>query len=123
MVLPYAPVLTPDLERVFSKSNIQIAHDSSGKIGDLLGNQKQKTPAPDMEKSGIYIIKCKICGAYYIGQSKRRIGKRLGKHEGYIESCLPAKSGIADHIITENHEIGEAQLLREISRPYKLDAA
>jgi hypothetical protein len=31
-----------------------------------------------MEKSGIYIIMCKKCGAYYIRQSKRRIGRRLG---------------------------------------------
>jgi hypothetical protein len=54
--------------------------------------------------------------------TKRRIGKRLGEHEGYIEACLLAKSRITDHIITENHEIGEAQLIREISRSYKLDA-
>jgi hypothetical protein len=102
-VLPsYVPKLTHDLERVLRKFVIQIAYDSSGKLEDLLGNQKQKTP--DMEKSGIYIIKCKKCGAYYIGQSKRRIGKRLGEHEGYINACLLATSGIADHILTENYD-------------------
>jgi hypothetical protein len=62
--------LTHDLKRVFGKFDIQKANDSSGKFGDLLENPKQKTP--EMEKSGIYIIKCNLCGAYYIGQSKRR---------------------------------------------------
>ncbi len=52
LVLPYVPELTHDLERVFRKFDIQIAYDSSGKLEDLLGNQKQKTS--DMEKSGIY---------------------------------------------------------------------
>jgi hypothetical protein len=41
------------LERVFGKFDIQLANDSSGKLRDLLGNPKQKTP--EMEKSGIYI--------------------------------------------------------------------
>ncbi len=49
--------------------------------------------------------------------------KDWGEHLAYIESSLIAKSGIADHIIAENHEIGECHLLKEICHPYKLDAA
>jgi hypothetical protein len=75
LVLPFVPDLTHDLEKVFKKYNIQVAYESSGKLGDLLGNCKDKTP--ELHKSGIYIIYCKMCQAYYIGQSKRRVGKRI----------------------------------------------
>ncbi len=87
----------------------------------LLGNQKDKTP--ELYKSGIYIIKCKKCQAYYIGQSKRRVGKRTKDHKGYIKASQLGKSGIAEHCLMEGHSIGEKILLREISQPYKLDAA
>jgi hypothetical protein len=98
LVLPYVPDMTHDSERVFRKFDIQIAYDSSGKLGIYLAI-KNKKKTLDMEKSGIYIIKFKKCGTYYIGQYKRRIGERLqgGRmyktffqdwKEGYIESCL-----------------------------------
>jgi hypothetical protein len=66
------------LEKVFKKFNIEIAYDSLGKFRDLLGNLKDKID--EMEKSGIYKILCAICRAFYIGQSKRRIGIRYEDH-------------------------------------------
>ncbi len=121
LVLPFVPELTHELEKVFKKYDIKIAYDSCGKLGDLLGNQKDKIP--EIQKSGIYIIKCKKCNKFYIGQSKRRVGKRLNDHQGYITACQLAKSGIADHVLLEGHKIGECQLIKEISQAYKLDAA
>jgi hypothetical protein len=121
LVLPLVPDLTYDLEKVFKKYDIQVAYESSGKLGDLLGNCKDKTPK--LHKSGIYIIYCKMCQAYYMGQSKRRVGKRRKDHLGYIKASQLGKSGIADHCLMEGHKIGETKLLREIAQPYKLDAA
>jgi hypothetical protein len=95
LVLPFVPDITHALEKVFKKYDIHIAYDSCGKLGDLLGNQKDKTP--ETERSGIYIIKCKKCDKFYIGQSKRRVGKRYDDHQGYITTCQLAKFGIADH--------------------------
>jgi hypothetical protein len=76
-----------------------------------------------LEKSGIYRINCKKCRAFYIGQSKRRVGKRTKDHHGYIKASLLGKSGIADHCLMEGHQIGETLLIREITKPHKLDAA
>jgi hypothetical protein len=121
LVLPFVPDITHALEKVFKKYDIHIAYDSCGKLGDLLGNQKDKTP--ETERSGIYIIKCKKCDKFYIGQSKRRVGKRYDDHQGYITACQLAKSGIADHVLMEGHKLGECRLLMEISQAYKLDAA
>jgi hypothetical protein len=101
LVLPFVPDLTHELEKVFKKYDIKIAYESVGKLGDLLGNQKDKTP--DLEKSGIYLIKCKKCGKDYIGQSRRRVGKKFDDHQGYITAYQLTKSGIADHVIMENH--------------------
>jgi hypothetical protein len=84
LVLPFVPDLTHDLEKVFKKYDIQIAYESSGKLGDLVGNCKDKTQ--ELHKSGIYITYYKMCQAYYIGQSKRRVGKRTKDHLGYIKA-------------------------------------
>jgi hypothetical protein len=80
-VLTFAPDLTHDLEKVFKKYDIVVAYESSGKLGDLLGNQKDKSPV--LEKSGIYRINCKKCRAFYIDQSILHKSITLGK----IRNC------------------------------------
>jgi hypothetical protein len=84
LVLPFIPEYSYYLEKVFKKFNIEIAYDSLGKLGDHLGNLKDKID--EMEKSGIYKIVCAICRAFYIGQSKRRVGIRYEDHLGYVEN-------------------------------------
>lgn len=59
------------------------AHSSQNKLKNRLDNNKDKLA--DLDKSGIYKMKCETCGKFYIGETCRPCHKRCDEHMKAIE--------------------------------------
>lgn len=103
-------------------SNKTITFKTKNKLYQQLGNPKSKTI--NLEKSGIYEIKCDCCDKAYVGQTKRNIKQRFKEHLSHIKYNRPEKSAIASHCLEENHTISKSntKLLKGISDRKYLNA-
>ena len=116
--LPYFPVITNKLEKVFKMHNINIAYDGNGKLRDWF--ETTKTKQNKEEKSGVYQLTCASCNKFYIGQTKRQLRDRVKEHKANIKNNQPHLSAMAKHCLEENHAIGEILLLDEVRKPWML---
>jgi hypothetical protein len=66
--------------------------------------------------SGIYEIKCNICGINYVGQSCRLITTRHKEHIRYIKNNNLA-SAYAVHILNNRHEYGTTENTLQLIKP------
>lgn len=117
------------IRRAFDKINMDAAHSSRVfQLKTLLGSEKDKRTME--EKSGIYCIKCPVCGNKYFGQTKRLIITRFNEH--ISESRAAKKTGskgrhfnsaVAKHICEEGHNIGtqDVSVVKEVYDRRKLD--
>jgi predicted GIY-YIG superfamily endonuclease len=78
------------------------AHKPHKKIKDFTNSAKDSIEAKN--KCGVYKINCN-CGLSYIGQTGRKIEERIKEHERNIRLEQTAKSAVAEHTITQGHEI------------------
>lgn len=87
--------------------NRRPVYSSKSKIKNLLPNGKDVEDS--LAKSGIYSVTCQTddCDNVYIGQTKRSVKIRASEHLGYVRRKEPSKSGLAEHILTNNHEINK----------------
>ena len=117
--LPFYPNTTHKLRYDLKKFNFKVCFNNNGKLSDLLGSMKDKI-GDDLEKSGIYTIKCSRCSKCYIGQTKRKINIRFKEHcddcrkEKSVEKPMPA------HVINSGHPFGEVKLLKHVTKKYQL---
>jgi hypothetical protein len=100
--LPNIPKVTAKLRRIFKEYNIHTAVNPGKKFSSILTEHKKYFRNP-LLNSGVYKITCS-CGKNYFGQTKRPIKKRFTEHLGYIRRG-ENKSGIATHILEEDHSI------------------
>ena len=73
-------------------------------------SRKQVNDKRDVDKTGIYKIKCDDCPAFYIGQTSRSFSKRFKEH-------LPrksTKSAYANHLINSMHNYSDINKNLEI---------
>lgn len=87
--------------------DIHIAPKCENKIKSVLRSTKDTIPLE--ECSGIYEAMCATnnCSKKYIGQTTRALKTRRGEHLKDIEKIRGFKSGLAEHIIDEQHHIEE----------------
>jgi PHD/YefM family antitoxin component YafN of YafNO toxin-antitoxin module len=124
--IPYFPTITNKLATIFAKHGVRLAHTNEGKLKNQLGSPKD--PTPTLEKSGIYELTCKTCGAVYIGQTRRTVIKRYKEHLTCIRKN-PERSSVATHIVDNmeknkpDHVIPpeNVRLLKEVRQRGKLD--
>ena len=63
---------------------------------------KDKTETED-QSGVVYQLKCKDCSATYIGESGRKLEKRLSEHKS---SAASSKSAVREHVVrSRGHEI------------------
>jgi hypothetical protein len=118
--MTYYPEITEKMEKIFNKHDLKPAYNSNGKLGDLLGNTKDKIEKDD--RSGIYEVGCQDCPAKYIGQTRRKIKVRHREHKDHQRLNHPQLSAIAEHAIENNHTVGDIELLKEVRKPWKLNS-
>ena len=96
VTLPWIPVLSPKLKKVYRKAGYKVVFKSGRNLTSILtaGN---KTKLPKNSYPGVYKIPCS-CGIQpYRGETKKRICTRTGEHQSYIEKQEWDKSGLASH--------------------------
>lgn len=109
------------LSKSFKKEHIALAPKTTTKLKSLLHSTKDKRD--DDDKPGIYKAKCAVCGVVYIGQTRRSLKVRVREHLSYIHKNEAYRSGLAEHIITQQHSISDTdfKLIENESNAIRLD--
>ena len=118
----FIPAVTNKLKQKLREYDMQMVFKSQYKLSALLGSNKDKTPA--LQKSGVYRIKCSVCDAAYIGQTKRNIEKRYKEHCRCVKFNRPHLSAVAAHILENEHSINidNISLVKQVNDERQLDA-
>lgn len=121
--VPYYTPITNELSKILKKQNVKICYTNAGNLRDLLGTEKDKENNI-LKKSGIYRLTCEDCDKKYVGQTRRCLEVRLQEHLNETEIPIERiQSAMSLHAAENNHEIGGIELIREITKPYMLNAA
>lgn len=121
--LPYYTPITNELSKILKKQNIKTCYTNGGNLRDLLGTEKDKENNI-LRKSGIYRLTCENCEKKYVGQTKRCLETRLQEHLNETEIPIERiQSAMSLHAAQQNHQIGGIELIREVTKPYMLNAA
>jgi len=99
----YSPKIRA-VTNIFKNTNLRIAFKTTSTLRQLT-RQRQQTPTPDHDRSGIYKIICKSCHKAYVGQTNRSLKTRHQEHTRYIKNNDP-RSSYALHIRNNRHEYG-----------------
>jgi hypothetical protein len=120
--VPYYPVLTNKLQKTLNKHNIQLVTTSSTTLQNNICNYKDQEEA--IKSSGIYSIGCKDCNSIYIGQTRRKIGKRTKEHIRHANSGHVEQSSVAEHMVDLGHNIDNDSItvLKRVQKNHRLDA-
>ena len=65
-----------------------------------------KDPLPDVERSNVvYRIPCAECPATYVGETKRKLCKRIDEHKRALRMCDFNASAVAEHAWNAGHHV------------------
>ena len=65
-----------------------------------------KDPLPDMERSNVvYRIPCAEYPATYVGETKRKLCKRIDEHKRALRMCDCNASAVAEHVWNAGHHV------------------
>uniref|UniRef100_A0A6P7HGF2 Uncharacterized protein LOC114348369 n=1 Tax=Diabrotica virgifera virgifera TaxID=50390 RepID=A0A6P7HGF2_DIAVI len=100
--LPYIPILTPKLTKVFANyPQIEVSTKNIKTLATLY--TKTKTPIGIMENSNVvYKIPCQNCDKSYIGHTSRNLIGRLTSHKSDLRNNKNT-CALVDHAISKNH--------------------
>ena len=101
---------------ILEQYNIKLAYRSTSTINQILSNYK--TTKPKEERSGVYCISCQECNAVYVGQTGRKLEKRVKEHQ------VPGRnSKVYHHWKCTGHAIDYkgTQLLHNCESGYRMD--
>lgn len=120
--MSFVPEITNKLKKKFNEHGFDIVYKNNNKLCNYLGSTKDKTN--DLDKSGIYAVKCNDCGKEYFGQTKRSIKKRFNDHLACIRLNQPSRSAVAAHVIKETHNVSvdNVRVLKQVRNEMQLDA-
>ena len=96
VTLPWIPVLSPKLKKLYRKAGYKVAFKSGKNISNILTAQN-KAKLPKNSFPGVYKIPCSCGMPPYRGETKKRICTRTKEHITYIEKKEWSKSGVAQH--------------------------
>jgi predicted GIY-YIG superfamily endonuclease len=100
--MTYIPHISEGLKRKIQKEdkNLKISFKPMNKVKQHFTKIKDSVKKAD-KSNIVYQVNCE-CGVNYIGQTKRKLTKRIDEHKKYVELKSP-KSGLAAHAIENNH--------------------
>src|SRR5262249_37197834 len=93
--IPYIPGVSEKLGRICSSHRIRAVYSCKETLGRSLRNVKPTRPR-DTNKNIVYQIPCKDCDGCYIGETCRRLGKRVEEHQRAVKTYDQA-NGVAKH--------------------------
>ena len=94
--LPYISKLFEQVARIFKSYDIPVYHKPINTLRSLLVHPKDRAA-----KCGVvYDIQCRECDQHYIGETARRLGKRIKEHL----SCRQPLSAISEHKLNTGHQ-------------------
>ena len=96
IMLPWIPMISPKLRKVYKKAGYDVAFKSGKNLGSIL-SLKNKAKLPKNSFPGVYQIPCSCGIPPYRGQTKKKINTRLKQHETNVEKEEVDKSGVALH--------------------------
>ena len=86
--------LSEKLKRAFASAGVNTSFKPLTTLRKVLVSPKDKT-ALEKQSGVIYSIKCKDCDSLYIGESGRKLEKRLAEHKS---KAATSKSAIREHV-------------------------
>lgn len=102
--LTYMPriseALTKQLKYFIPDANV--AHKPEYKASQFFSKQKDRIPK-EHTTDCVYQINCTDCSAVYIGETTQRLEKRVKQHQQTVRSTAEAKTALARHAKTNNH--------------------
>ena len=101
ITLPYIPGISEKLGWICNSYKIRAVYNSKETLGRSLRNVKPERPK-ESTKNIVYQIPCKDCDGCYIGESCRRLGKRIEEHKKAIQTYDEA-NGVAKHAWKNSH--------------------
>ncbi|XP_072048674.1 uncharacterized protein [Amphiura filiformis] len=102
VTLPYVEGLSERLRRVFNSAGVSTSFKPQNSLRRSLVSPKDKTEQ-EKQSGVVYSIPCKDCDSLYIGESGRKLEKRLTEHKSKAAS---SKSAIKEHIDrSKGHQI------------------
>ena len=119
---PHCPPITNRIKHTLKRHNIDVVTSTNTTFKSQLCSLNDKSPP--LHNAGIYQIKCDDCDNIYIGQTRRRIEKRIQEHVRHTNNRDIIKSSVADHMITHQHNIDQSniRILKRVRKYYQLDA-
>ena len=103
MYLSYVQGLSEKLERLCTPLGVKAVFKPARTLRQTL--MRVKTHIPEERRRAVVCeVPCKECHLTYIGETKRMLKVRLGKHNQAVKRGAP-KNGIAVHAHESNHMI------------------
>lgn len=121
-VMPYVRGLFEKIKCTFNKYDIKSIAKGFNMIGNsLFASLKDKTPA-HLQSHLVYEIKC-TCNAVYVGQTTRRLERRLYDHKYHAGKGSEHHSAMCKHMIDTGHQplFDDTLVLRRERNKNKLD--
>ena len=101
--LPYMRGVSERIERKCRHLGIRTTFKSKGTLREAL--VQTKDPQPEWKKKGVvYQVPCAECESVYIGETGRKLEKRISEHKGAVKRHN-VKNGIAVHAWTKQHKV------------------
>lgn len=120
--IPYISGLFEKLKPAFKQINIDIVGQAFNTLKQILfSNLKDKIP--ELQQSNvIYKIKCE-CNQVYVGQTIRKLEKRLYDHKYHLRNQNGAHSALCQHAAQMNHTPNweEVEIVTKHSKKRVLD--
>ena len=109
--------ITKTIAKNLNKFNIEIAHQTSTSIKDIINNTKNKL---QISEACIYSIPCSGCDLEYIGQTGRCLKVRLNEHRRALKTNDP-KNALVTHRNSSHHNFSfkKAHAIKHIHSPQK----
>ena len=100
--LPYVHGVSDALKRVLEPFRIRTVMKPYRTLKQRLVHPKDVVPK--MERSNVvYCIPCADCPASYVGETKRRLGKRMDEHWRAVQRAEVEVSALAEHAWKSDH--------------------
>jgi len=101
VTLPFVGGVSERLRRAFNSAGVTTSFKPQGTLRRSLVAPKDKTEKEKL--SGVvYGVKCSDCDSQYIGESGRKLEKRITEHKSKAAS---SKSAIREHVVNSGHQI------------------
>ena len=109
MRLPFLGRTSYKIARELRRHNFRVGFYPLLTMGSLVA---LKDPLPRDDRTGVYRVTCGDCGALYIGQTGRKMSKRLSEHK------TKSNSAVQKHCIRSGHNLDHlsCEILHSVSK-------